>query len=331
MSEFIVITTIFPPTTAVRTYASMKGWSLVVVGDKKTPDPWFCDRAEYLSANAQSALAFELSRALPWNHYCRKMLGYLLAARRGAGIIVDTDDDNTPKSNWGFPGFDGEFEIVTGRGFVNIYRYFTSQHVWPRGLPLHEITKSEPKSGDSAVARIGVWQMLADGDPDVDALYRLAIGRDVWFQERAPVVLDSGMWCPFNSQNTAFRKELFPLLYLPSTVSFRFTDILRGWVAQPIMWQYNFRLGFGMATVVQDRNSHDLLRDFESELPMYLMPTETFESLQMAAARGKNVRESLRECYEELLRLKIVRKEELETLELWLNDLATCANASDSL
>ena len=38
-------------------------------------------------------------------------------------------------------------------------------------------------------------------------------------------------YSPFNSQNTLWRKELLPLAYLPSKVTFRYTDILRGMIA----------------------------------------------------------------------------------------------------
>ena len=62
----------------------------------------------------------------------------------------------------------------------------------------------------------------------------------------------------------------FALLYLPAHVTFRFTDILRGLVAQPILWAAGYQLGFTRATVVQERNPHELLEDFESESPGYL-------------------------------------------------------------
>ena len=40
-------------------------------------------------------------------------------------------------------------------------------------------------------------------------------------------------------------------MYLPTFVTFRFTDILRSYVAQPIMWNAGYRLGFTNATVTQ--------------------------------------------------------------------------------
>ena len=78
---------------------------------------------------------------------------------------------------------------------------------------------------------VGVWQGLADEDPDVDAIYRLTSDTPCYFNERNPVVLAKGTVCPFNTQNTIIIKPLFNLLYLPTTATFRFTDILRGLVA----------------------------------------------------------------------------------------------------
>ena len=67
-----------------------------------------------------------------------KMIGYLVAARDGAEVIVDTDDDNMPKADWGFPPFQGTYQTMAeDQGFV---RMFTSglhhKKIWPRGLPL---------------------------------------------------------------------------------------------------------------------------------------------------------------------------------------------------
>ena len=158
-------------------------------------------------------------------------------------------------------------------GWVNIYHHFSDQPIWPRGLPLRNINDSRDKlqwQKEKINQRIGIWQGLADEDPDVDAIYRLTSNTPCIFQKKEPVVLEKGTVCPFNSQNTAIQKELFPLLFLPSFVTFRFTDILRGIIAQPILWQHDYRLGFTEATVVQKRNEHDYFKDFESEVPMYL-------------------------------------------------------------
>ena len=140
----IVITSIFAPTEAVRKFASLADYELVVVGDKKSPASWSEANATYLSVADQEAAGFRMSEKLPFNHYGRKMLGYLHAIRGGAQMIIDTDDDNIPYDGWKFPALSGEFATSpAGRGFVNIYKSFTSHHIWPRGYPLDLILIQE--------------------------------------------------------------------------------------------------------------------------------------------------------------------------------------------
>jgi len=326
MKQAIVITSIFPPTDAVRKFARQKDWRLIVVGDRKTPIDWACDSVRYLSPDDQEASDYAISSRLPWNHYARKMMGYLEAMAGGANVIVDTDDDNIPLSDWSFPAFEGVFPVTgQGRGFVNVYRFFSDQNVWPRGFPLSRVL--DPESFPDAIPltrkriTVGVWQGLVDGEPDVDAVFRLTAARPVMFSDREPIVLERGCVSPFNSQNTAICRELFPLLYLPAYVTFRFTDILRGLVAQPIMWQAGFRVGFTRATVVQRRNDHDSMADFESEIPVYLYSEKVADVVSEAVRPRYAVSENLKVAYDALHRSGIVRAEELELLRAWLEDV----------
>lgn len=189
MRKFIVITTIQEPTEAVRAFARLKHWQLVVVGDKKTPAGWQCEKAVYLPPVAQKKYDF----GLPWNNYCRKMIGYLYAMKAGATHIAESDDDNIPQENWGFPAHEGEFarydsnlyDTATGAGFVNVYKYFTKDNIWPRGFPLDKIKRETPALRPlSEGFRVGVWQGLADNDPDVDAIYRLTSALPVLWLRR---------------------------------------------------------------------------------------------------------------------------------------------------
>lgn len=295
-----------------------------MVGDKKTPAGWACDGVEFLSVEEQEKSPHTLAHHLPFNHYCRKMLGYLRAIESGTEVLIDTDDDNIPKPDWEFPGFDGTFDRVPGgRGFVNIYQLFTQQPIWPRGLPLDLIRTQFDldKSITPSACRVGIWQGLADEDPDVDAIYRLTNDTPCYFEERAPVVLESGTLCPFNSQNTATRRELFPLLYMPVFVTFRFTDILRGLVAQPIMAAHGYQLGFTDATVVQKRNPHDYMKDFVSEIPVYEYSRRVVEAVSEAVSINLTIASNLLAAYEALCRAGIVVEKELPALEAWLSDI----------
>jgi len=322
--KFIVITSIFEPTEAVIAFARMNDYSLIVVGDKKTPSGWHCANVDYLSVEKQNELNFHIGPLLPFNHYGRKMLGYLQAMKQGADVIIDTDDDNIPKDNWVFPPLTGSFDAIKeNAGFVNIYELYTEQHIWPRGLPLNLIRKARSVANQliTADCNIGIWQGLADEDPDVDAIYRLTSDTPCFFDEREPVVLKKNSLTPFNTQNTLVRKELFPLLYLPAYVTFRFTDILKGLVAQPIMWLYGYELGFTKATVVQKRNPHDYFKDFVSEIPMYENIERVIDITTGAISADLDIKANLFNTYEALLAKGIVVKEELTLLTAWLKDV----------
>lgn len=321
LKKYIVITSIFHPTEAVRAFAARKDYQLIVVGDRKSPADWQQDGVVYLNVEDQITLHPSLASLIPYNHYGRKMMGYLYAIQQGADIIIDTDDDNIPYEDWSFPGFEGDFtSSEPGLGWVNIYHHFSEQPIWPRGLPLRNIADSRARLQWQSAAqsqKVGIWQGLADEDPDVDAIYRLTSNQPCNFIPRDPVVLEKGTVTPFNSQNTAFRKELFPLLFLPSFVTFRFTDILRGIIAQPILWQHGYRLGFLKATVVQKRNEHDYFKDFESEVPMYLHAEKALQAVIEAVGRG-SVKDDMLAAYQALLALGIVEERELKVLEEWL-------------
>ena len=184
MKKQIVITSIFKPTETVLNFSRMADYQLIVIGDEKTPADWHCQNVDYISVKEQEKLNFELAKILPYNHYCRKMLGYLKSIQNGADYIVDTDDDNIPKDNWNFPEFENEFDCISEhKGFINIYQLYTKQNIWPRGLPLNFITTQFEleKSLSVKKCKVGIWQGLADEHPDVDAIYRLTSNAPCFF------------------------------------------------------------------------------------------------------------------------------------------------------
>ncbi len=321
MDKFIVITSIFLPTEAIERFAKLKDWKVIVVGDKKTAVDWSYPGVTYLSPVGQQEVASKFAGLLPWNSYTRKNIGYLYAILQGAQVIYESDDDNIPSDNWvSEPEFSVDAEFLSDASFVNIYSYFTDKKVWPRGIPLRCVLDAEtPKAEAAKNLKVGVWQFLADEDPDVDAIYRLTNNTPIYFNWREPLVLDQGTCCPFNSQNTYFRKEVFPLLYLPSTVTFRFTDILRGLVAQPVLWAAGYHLGFAGATVLQKRNPHDYLKDFESEIPCYLQAEKVVQIAKEAVSSEKTISENLLSVYRALSVKGIVSEKELEILSCWLD------------
>jgi len=326
--KWIVVTTINPPTVAIERISQLAnaGWSVVVVGDCKSPSHWVANNIDYISIDDQKEIFGNLAGIIPFNHYCRKNLGYLYAISRGAECILETDDDNIPNNNFGQEISERVLvRLVEGPGWVNVYKYFTTEHIWPRGLPLDEIGSIGRLSGRSIEDVFPVQQYLADLDPDVDAVYRLIVNKELTFDQNKPVGLEIGCWVPFNSQNTLFYKQSFPLLYLPCHVSFRMTDIWRSFVAQQALWIFGHRVAFLPATVKQIRNQHDLMRDFTDEIPGYLNNKRITNilsdcALNLTPSMGMNF--VARSLWESLHSAGIIPDEEMSILDAWMGALS---------
>src|SRR5205823_7073487 len=167
---------------------------------------------------------------------------------------------------------------------------------------------------------IKIMQGLADENPDVDAVYRMTQKLPVIFEKNSPIVLAEGSWCPFNSQNTVWKKEAFPLLYLPSYCSFRMTDIWRSFIAQRIAWTCGWNILFHSPDVWQERNEHNLLKDFEDEVPGYINNSRICRVLEDLDLKSgvENLGDNLMRCYRKMIEATLILKEELYILESWL-------------
>lgn len=327
----IVVTSIASPNAVLRELASQskaRGLSFYVIGDVPSPPDFSLDGCQFYGLERQQATGFELAKLLPLRHYSRKNLGYLLALRTRPAMLIETDDDNMPLAEFWLPRVpEPRVRMLSRAGWTNVYAYFSKSRVWPRGLPLDAV-QSEPPPFESLAelpADCPIQQGLANGNPDVDAIYRLVLGGSIEFQTGRRVALGPGAWCPFNSQNTAWFPKAYPLLYLPSCCSFRMTDIWRSLVAQRIAWEYGWHVLFQSADVFQERNEHNLMRDFADEVPGYLHNRKISESLErLRLAPGlENIGESLIRCYEELIRLAVIGAQEMPLLRAWLQDIST--------
>src|SRR5690242_12393239 len=107
MQKVIVTTTINAPTIALQKYIKMKDWSVVIVGDKKTPHKDYValtkqyQHVYYLSPQEQEKKYAKLSDVIGWNCIQRRGLGYIEAYKLGADVIATVDDDNIPYDDWG--------------------------------------------------------------------------------------------------------------------------------------------------------------------------------------------------------------------------------------
>jgi hypothetical protein len=176
-----------------------------------------------------------------------------------------------------------------------------------------------------------IQQGLADGNPDVDAIYRMILPLPISFRTQRQVALTQGVWSPFNSQNTTWLPKAYPLLYLPSYCSFRMTDIWRSLVAQRIAWENRWSVLYRSADVTQERNEHDLMKDFADEVPGYLYNRTIGERLMQLdlEAGTENIGENLISCYEELIRMAVVSAEEMNLVKAWIRDITALQQGGD--
>jgi hypothetical protein len=298
----------------------------IVIGDTKSPADFQLPGCDFWSVDRQQTLPFELSKITPTRHYSRKNLGYLLAIKNGSAELVETDDDNIPREEfWNPKQREVKSHVFENAGWVNVYHYFTKNMIWPRGFPLEELQKKqiELSTLKNELINCPIQQGLADENPDVDAVYRLTYPLPLDFEIKARLALGKNAWSPFNSQNTYWFKEAFPLMYLPSYCSFRMTDIWRSYVAQRIAWECGWSVLYHEPTVWQERNEHNLMKDFEDEIPGYsnnFNICKKLQSLNLKAGQA-NICENLITCYQKLIDINVIGKEEMLLLKAWISDI----------
>ena len=325
----IVVTSIAGPNKALQNLAqgcSERGYYFTVIGDEASPSDFHLDGCDFYSLKRQKETGLKFARDCPTKHYARKNIGYLLAIRNGASTIIETDDDNIALEQfWDRRQRIQDVAVIENNGWVNVYRYFSDQNIWPRGFPLDYLNKQIPpfETLNQTKVNCPIQQGLADDNPDVDAVYRLTLPLPQTFRKNRRVALANGSWCPFNSQNTTWWSDAFKLLYLPSYCSFRMTDIWRSFITQRIAWLNGWAILFHEPTVRQERNVHNLLRDFNDEIPGYLHNSEICEALATLPLESgtEKIGDNLRLCYEKLIDMSLIDSKELKLLDAWLEDI----------
>ena len=315
--KWVVITSIYPPRSKILDFVRL-GWYVVVVGDLKTDDVLWTEFASesihYLSLSEQGVLFPEFSEQLGTGTYSRKNIGYLYAAKNGANEIFDTDDDTYIRN--GAAEFfsnldDARYFRASSDDYFNPYNFFQpSSGLWPRGYPLQKIAtdRFEGKTflehlETEKFMQFDILQTLVNLDPDVDSIYRMTVGDGtVDFPVTNEIVLiQKPMVAPANTQSTFWKNpRKFEFLYIPRSVSFRFSDILKMYIAQHFA-----SLAYAGFWTEQIRNPHDYMIDFESEIQCFLHTEKIVDILKTKKF------ENLSEVYQVLVDMGICSAEEV--------------------
>jgi len=283
MQNVIVTTTISPPSSALLKYTRAKvgfyqpgetnpKWHIIVAGDKRTPHNEYTnlEGITYLHPDQQHEMFPELSDTIGWNCIQRRYAAVLYAYKKNAEIFAFADDDNIPYSNWGDDAdlLNNEVEAELYRDEVNnmFDPYSATNHpeLWHRGYPLDLVRKRKPLYCGHRNIKPLVIERLVDGDPDIDAIYRLPFRPTVKFKEQ---LFTSYQPTVFNSQNTLVAREVIPYyLNLPGVG--RHDDIIGSILFQRLFPNKDSLpyIAFSSSTVYQERYPQDLVRNLEMEI-----------------------------------------------------------------
>ncbi|CAF0910446.1 unnamed protein product [Brachionus calyciflorus] len=345
--KYVILTSINNPTDQVKYINdALVDWCLIVVGDTKTPKNFSYKHLVYLDFDYQVeylSKKYSILSKIPTKSYVRKMIGYLYAIDLGAEFIYETDDDNAPDDglfNFRFKKFLGlEFNCKLDSDdnlFINPYSYFGQPTVWPRGYPLERISNEYKKHlyecNEYSVYMNSekvplIQQGLVNGDPDVDAIYRLTRKfykkrLNIKFDENAPaLILNQNQYAPINSQNTFFHYDAFWSLIFPLNVTFREVDILRGYMSIRLLQEINGRVAFIRPNAFQIRNSHSYHKDYLEEQRLYISIESFVKDLNEWRCDAKKLEICLIECIKYMVNKGHLTKIEIEFYQKWINDL----------
>ena len=265
MKKFIVCTSINPPTQAIKKFDNFKDWTLIVVGDLKTPKNYKFKNGIFLNKREQNLIDKKLSDLIGWNCIERRNFGILLAKKHNADIIALVDDDNIPYKDW------GKNLLVGKKKFINTYEVKTPvfdpisvtkyKNLWHRGFPLNLLDQRNAKLVGKKKIMIDVQADFWDGDPDIDAITRVIFKPKCKFEKKI-FPFHSKKISPFNSQNTFLSSNLLKDYFLFPDQG-RMHDI---WASYFLQYRRKINVIYNKSSVIQKRNIHTAAKDLSDEL-----------------------------------------------------------------
>ena len=287
----------------------------VITGDKKTPKEAkeYCQKLQeqykipvlFMDVADQDAYMEKYTKLkgfLPWNCIQRRQVAILKAYEQGSDIIVLIDDDNyiACEDYVGKHMSLGKVEnmpvVSSPTGWYNIcddLQDRQNRKFYPRGYSwvdrIDEVKNNVWTNKDiKTVVNAGFWL----GDPDIDAVTRLAAPIDVIsYKKDHNYALDKETYSPFNSQNTAIHRDMVPVYFLVPDIG-RFDDIWSSYVVERVAWHMGDYVSYGQPLVKQIRNDHDYWVDAWVEEMGTKMTTDFCKWLRQIELSGKTYLES---------------------------------------
>jgi len=216
----------------------------------------------------------------------RRNVGYLMALKGGAEVIISIDDDNFLVEGQNFfreHSAVGQFnwlcEYETTSGWYNVCAHLGLPGLYARGFPYshrnpfgtgtqewtqewtHEMTKRY------TTVNQGLWQ----GEPDFDAVtWMVNKGLKVSLPTPTPFFLGENSWAPINSQNTSVSRDAMMAYYfipMNECGMDRMGDIFQGYFLEACVKAVDQGIRIGTPLVEHRRNSHNHMADAYKEIP----------------------------------------------------------------
>lgn len=270
-----------------------------VAGDEKTPDEAydnFLPNSFIYSPEAQKSLGYKSSDLIGWNTDSRRNIALLEALKWGAEIIVSIDDDMIPLNSgrfwidfnyaFRFP-FNG-LQLGSYKRWVDVGE-LTVPQARQRGIPPDAIAIHEPRPIHDA--KIGAAQGIILGVPDAAATHTIANHPHI---HSATDILRNGFvthpesWTVFNSQLTAFRRELAPAFAQLYSAQGRNTDIFASLMMRRLMRARKLYTYFGPPFAFHARSTRLLYNDLKAEMIGNERIGEWADYLDRATIAGDN-------------------------------------------
>jgi len=312
MKKYIVTTTINKPSSATLGFIQKKDWTVIVVGDTKTPHDEYKKLQSknpnfiYYTPEEQDKMYPNLSSVIGWKTIQRRNVGLVEAYNQGADMIATVDDDNIPYQFWGndvLVNSDREVDIYsTDQRVFDPLSVTNHKNLWHRGFPIQLIEKkNDSKLMGRNIVQVDVQADLWDGDPDIDAFERIAWHPCVKFDIDYPYM--GNVIGPFNSQNTILSRRCFPDYCVLPYVG-RMDDIFGSYILQSALPGIN--VVYNKASVYQARNTQDLTVNLRKEYIGYEHALDLIDRLQKT---GGNIKDTG----------GIIPKESVEFYEIYKN------------
>ena len=336
MKVALITTTIYIP-RVLELYRSInKDVWLFVAGDKKTPHKETrrlvenLGNAIYYSDEDQEKLGYKSSEIIGWNKTRRRNIALLEAIKYEADIIITIDDDNIPLDDNYFHDFIAilskpytGLKVSSNTGWFNVGDFMVPR-VYHRGFPYHlRHEKIDYQISFARGVKIGIAAGMWFGDPDINAMERITNRPTVHqFSEilHKGIILDNTHFAPIDSQNTAYVRELAPLMMVIEGVG-RYNDIWASYIAERVMMTTDYCCHFGKPFVWQERNPHNLWQNLKDEI-FGMEHTPRFCEDLLAAELGEGTTlDKLEHLYEHLKEKDYLPPVVYELGKAWCQDV----------